>query len=33
MVRRRRNLKLIKEALRNMALKFDFDLTETATNH
>jgi hypothetical protein len=33
LVRRRRNLKLIKEALRNMALKFDFDLTETTANH
>jgi SepF-like predicted cell division protein (DUF552 family) len=28
LIRKRRNLKQIKEQLRNMALKFDFDLTE-----
>jgi hypothetical protein len=28
LIRRRRNLKLIKEQLHNMALKFDIDLTE-----
>jgi len=32
LIRRRRNLKLIKEQLHNMALKFDIDLTEGPNN-
>lgn len=33
LIRRRRNLKQIKEQLRLMALKFDIELTENITNH
>jgi len=33
LIRKRKNLKQIKEHLRNMALKFDFSLTEGNVNH
>ena len=33
LVRKRKNLKQIKEHLRNMALKYDFDLTEGSINN